>query len=227
MKVCAISDLHGDLITDIQPCDLVIICGDSVPLNKQASERKTWRWYINQFKDWAENLPCEKVLFIAGNHELYVQNHEQKYKSVFSEEDKVTFLSDDLYTYKHNDIEYKIYGTPWCQVFGRWAYMLPYGELVTKYSKIPDDLDILITHDAPFGVSDVLLQEDCTWATAEYIGSKALAKAIKKKKPKLVLHGHLHSSSHDIEQLCDSKVVNCSIKDELYRITYLPFYIEL
>ena len=43
MKVCAVSDLHGDLI-DIKPCDLVLICGDSVPLNVQRNSKGTERW---------------------------------------------------------------------------------------------------------------------------------------------------------------------------------------
>lgn len=70
MKVCAMSDLHGDL-PEIKSCDLVLICGDSVPLNVQASTNGTKKWYKNKFKTWADNLPCEKVIFIAGNHEIF------------------------------------------------------------------------------------------------------------------------------------------------------------
>ena len=36
IKICAISDLHGYL-PEIRPCDLVLVCGDSIPLNVQAS----------------------------------------------------------------------------------------------------------------------------------------------------------------------------------------------
>ena len=82
MKICAISDLHGELI-DIEPCDLVLICGDSVPLNVQSSTNRTKKWYKEKFTKWAENLPCEKVIFIAGNHELGFKGHQIIYESLF------------------------------------------------------------------------------------------------------------------------------------------------
>lgn len=69
MKVIAISDLHGSLV-DINPCDLLLICGDSVDLHKQRYPRDCYRWYKQKFKPWANSLPCDKVLFIAGNHEI-------------------------------------------------------------------------------------------------------------------------------------------------------------
>lgn len=67
--ICVISDLHGTLI-DIEPCDLVLICGDTVPLNIQSNSKKTYKWFQTVFKEWADNLPCNKVLFIAGNHKI-------------------------------------------------------------------------------------------------------------------------------------------------------------
>lgn len=38
MKICILSDLHGFLIEDIQPCELVLICGDIVPLRMQRNK---------------------------------------------------------------------------------------------------------------------------------------------------------------------------------------------
>lgn len=66
------SDLHGTLlpVEDIEPCELVCICGDIVPLKIQANNRKTKSWLRNKFKTWCESLPCDKVVFIAGNHKI-------------------------------------------------------------------------------------------------------------------------------------------------------------
>ena len=151
-----------------------------------------------------------------------------KYKNLFPNENKVTYLCHEGYIYKGLDgKEYSIFGTPYCKEFGNWAFMLSDPELEEKYSGIPSGLDILITHDAPYGVSDILLQKDCPWANGEHIGNRPLREEILKKAPKIVLHGHLHSTSREFEELGYSKVVNCSIKDEYYNPVYEPLYLEI
>lgn len=37
MRICVLSDLHGNLIDNIEPCELVLICGDISPLKYQRS----------------------------------------------------------------------------------------------------------------------------------------------------------------------------------------------
>lgn len=227
IHVCAISDLHGYL-PEIKPCELLLICGDIVPLEYQGNSNKTNKWFNKTFRDWTEQIDCKKILFIAGNHELRVENHTDKYKTLFPEHNKATYLKDSEYIYEGSDGKsYSIYGTPWCQVFGNWAFMAVDPELEEIYSHIPESLDILMTHDAPYGVSDVLLQKDCPWATGEHIGNKPLRKAILEKNPTFVLHGHLHSTSHEFESLGKSKVINCSLKDEFYNVVYEPQYLGI
>ena len=224
IKVVAISDLHGYL-PEIPECDLLCICGDLVPLNVQANSRKTRKWLTEEFKPWCESLPCHKVLFIAGNHDIYFENLDFM-KAQFPKDDKVTYLFNEEYKYQSkNGKIYSIFGTPYCQIFGNWAFMLPSKELEKAYSKIPENLDILMTHDAPFGISDILLQKE--YYTGEHIGNKPLAKAILQKAPKIVCHGHLHSTSREFEELGYSKVVNCSIKDEHYNPLYEPLYLDI
>lgn len=222
MKICAISDLHG-FLPELKPCDLVIICGDSIPLEFQMSSRRTKKWYSNTFAEWANNLSCEKVIFIAGNHDMYLEFHTELYEKLFSKNNKITYLCNSEYDY-HG---YKIYGTPCCQVFGNWAFMFSDDILKNKFKNIPKNLDILITHDAPYGVSDILLQKEYKWCTGEHIGNKILTEAILEKEPKIVLHGHLHSTNHEFESLGKSKVINCSIKDEFYNPIYEPLYFEI
>lgn len=72
MKVTALSDCHGLLlpIEEFKPCELVCICGDISPLSIQANHKKMRKWLIKEFKPWCESLPCDKVIFIAGNHKI-------------------------------------------------------------------------------------------------------------------------------------------------------------
>ena len=225
MKICAISDLHGHL-PEIDSCDLVLICGDIVSLRSQQYPKSCKKWYTKVFQPWVDSLPCDKVLFIPGNHEVGVEGHEEEYKKLFGPHDKATVLFHESYEYLGNDGEtYKIFGTPYCKIFGNWAYMRTNSDLKEKFSEIPEGLDILLTHDAPFGVSDILLQDG--YYTGEHIGNKPLAEAILQKAPKIVCHGHLHSTSREFEELGYSKVINCSIKDEHYNPIYDPIVFEL
>ena len=65
MKILITSDLHGFLPCIEQPADLLLICGDIVPLSVQSNGHKSKVWFRDVFKKWAEELPVDKVIFIA------------------------------------------------------------------------------------------------------------------------------------------------------------------
>lgn len=230
MKVTALSDCHGLLlpIEEFEPCELVCICGDISPLNIQANHKKMRKWLVNEFKPWCKSLLCDKVIFIAGNHDFGFSNLDFMYTQ-FPKDEKITYLFHEPYTYtSKSGKEYHLFGTPYCKLFGNWAFMEMDSILENLYSAIPKNLDILITHDAPFGVSDIILQKDCPWYDGKtHIGNKPLSRVILKQSPRIVLHGHLHSTSREFEEWGNSKVVNCSIKDEKYNPVYKPLIIEI
>ena len=231
MKIISLSDLHGTLLPVVdyfEPCELILICGDISPLNIQANDRKMKKWLENDFKCWCESLPCNKVLFIAGNHDwICSRNVDFMYKT-FPKDAKVTYLFHEGYIHTSlSGEEIHIFGTPYCTQFGNWAFMEDDQRLTELFKKIDYNLDILITHDAPYGASDILLQEDVPWYTGKHIGSKPLAEAILLKQPKYVFHGHLHSTSRIFEDLGPSKVINCSIKDEKYLPIYDPIITDI
>lgn len=227
INVCAISDLHGTL-PEINPCELLLICGDIVSLSVQGSSLYTSRWYKRVFKTWAENLPCDKVVFIAGNHELHFENHYKYYKKMFPNDSKVTYLCHEEYTYPGSDgNKYRIFGTPYCQRFGKWAFMLSDEMLEVMFTDIPEGLDILLTHDQPYGYGDILLQEDCPWANGDHIGSFPLTTAIIEASPRYQFNGHLHSCDHNKIMINDTEHYNVSLKDEKYDLVYEPLYLKI
>lgn len=69
MKICGISDLHGNLINNIPNCNVLCIAGDIIPLQIQRKYFASIKWWLKDFCNWVKELPCEKVIFTAGNHE--------------------------------------------------------------------------------------------------------------------------------------------------------------
>lgn len=226
MLTCFMSDLHGDFPEEILPCELVCICGDVSPLNIQGNHRKMRQWLRKVFKPWCEALPCRKVIFIAGNHDGAMHNLDFMY-SIFSKDSKVTYLFHEFYTYTSLDgKDYKIFGTPYCKLFGNWAFMELDKTLEKLYSNIPENLDILLTHDQPFGYGDIIL-DDISWADGSHIGNKPLLKAILDKKPRIQTNGHLHSCQKGLIEIDQTKHYNVSLKNEAYRMVYKPTYINI
>lgn len=99
-------------------------------------------------------------------------------------------------------------------------------QIAENFNKMPEDIDVLLTHDAPYGTSDICLQ-DVWWNKQEHIGCMPLADAIREKKPKVNLHGHLHTTNHSVERLLETDVYCVSLLDERYEMTYVPLYLDI
>ena len=94
------------------------------------------------------------------------------------------------------------------------------------YDDVPEECDILLTHDQPYGWGDILM-DNVVWNNGEHIGNKPLAKAILDKQPKYQFNGHLHSCDHSLIEIGDTKHYNVSIKNEKYDPVYDPLIIEI
>lgn len=229
MRICVISDLHGYLPI-IEPCEILLICGDISPLRMQKNLPQCEKWLKTTFAEWIKELPCEQVFLVAGNHDYTIENRGYTWiTSVITEptDGKVIYLENNHTDYLSDDGKvYRIWGTPCCHIFGNWAFMYPDDKLKELYSSMPYDCDIVISHDAPYGCSDILLQ-DVPWNTKKHIGNKPLAQAVIDIQPKYLFHGHLHSTSREFELLGNSKVINCSILDEYYKNVYDPIVLNI
>ena len=74
MKICGISDIHGDLSINIPECDVLCICGDVINLNDQRDIPTSKHWWETRFVKWVESLPCSKVIVVPGNHDFFKRN---------------------------------------------------------------------------------------------------------------------------------------------------------
>ena len=222
MRICAFSDMHGQYDFKVEPCDIVLICGDIVPLKIQKYTQESEEWIKTFFIPWCNNLPCDKVIFIAGNHDFYFERHPDRIKRILEGQDKIVYLDCETYEYKGKTI----YGTPWCKPFYNWAFMEETTKSDERYKDV-QHMDILMTHDAPYGISDILLQKDCWWADGTHIGNLALRNLLDRTKPSLHVFGHLHSCNH-LRTMNENTSVFCvSLLDENYKMTYEPLYFNL
>lgn len=222
MKVCAISDLHGYL-PNIEECEILLIAGDISPLNIQFNKPAMKKWLELDFAYWIKSLPVDKVFLIAGNHDAYMESISQS--NILSLEqacDKLVYVKNEcVHYYDKNFTLWSIFGTPYCKIFGNWPFMRSDEKLINYFEKIPNNVDIIITHDAPYNFGDV----DTINNGKEHHGNKPLSDKLKTVNYKLAVCGHFHSGSHVYNE--DLNIVNVSYVNERYEPFYEPFYTEL
>lgn len=206
MKICCLSDLHGDL-PEVPDCDLLLLAGDYCPSRKVAH----W-WYREWFAPWLwEAWLNRTIVWIAGNHDTMLEDSPNE----VLDHTPGTYLQDSAAAF--NGL--KIYGTPWQPRFFDWAFNLDEPELAEKWAAIPNDTDILLLHGPPAGCGDQTSSGDRT-------GSPSLRQRILEVKPRLVVCGHIHES-YGIHRLGDTVVVNAARMDERYRPINAPIVLEL
>jgi Icc-related predicted phosphoesterase len=236
MKVVAISDLHGNLIDDIPEFDLLLICGDLCPTSCHG--RKFQEDWLNQeFVPWLNTMPYKdswsKVIFIAGNHDFFL---ESKGKDKLKMHNMFTMATNGRAVYLHNETttfqylgangieEYTIFGTPYCKIFGNWAFMRQSESLVTYYDKMPHNADIVITHDAPQLCGLGVIHQSMKQTDA---GNGILASVVMSRKPRYLFCGHIHSGTHNLVTYEETQMANVSILDEFYTPEFKPFEIDI
>ena len=96
-------------------------------------------------------------------------------------------------------------------------------KLSNHWDKIPDDIDILITHGPPHGILDKTYRN-------ENVGSKSLRRIMGRVTPKLWVFGHIHEAYGEYKDTTlsgkDYHFVNCSYVNEHYKPVNKPVRIE-
>ena len=228
-KIFAISDLHGQL-DNLDPSgnDIVVIAGDFAPLKRldKYGIHDQCKWINTIFYKFTSKYPEIDFVITPGNHDLALDILKTfPYKDISLK----TRFSENVHLLLDQEIEIKglkIYGTPWVPIINyMWAFEADHIKLVEKFKKIPEKLDILITHAPPRIPNE---QIDFSIQT-NYgpFGSSELTNAILEKQPKNVFCGHIHSGKHGKIEFNGSNLYNVSRLNEDYCISYEPTIIEL
>ncbi len=163
MKILHISDTHGkhQILKDLPNADVIVHTGD---ITEDGTDEE-----VKDFIEWFSGLSYAHKIFIAGNHDncLYGANIEGL-------PDNVHYLCNDGITIDG----IKFYGVP------MFLQDDLDGKLPELFGRIPDDTDVLLTHQPPLGILDE--QDGINY------GDYTLFKRVMDVRPKYHLFGHLH-----------------------------------
>ncbi|CAF1093027.1 unnamed protein product [Rotaria sordida] len=180
LRFVCMSDTHNEIAdVHIPNGDVFIHCGDAV--NHRTSSRD-----IVRFNQFVGQLPHKYKLFVSGNHCVCL-NPKQPDRSQKLLNNMI-YLQDQLI-----DIEgVRIYGSPWRPKRGCFYRAEAFGYnpkhiREDKWSKIPQDIDILLTHGPPYSIRDYNV------STKEPLGCPDLLDEIVTRiRPRIHLFGHMH-----------------------------------
>lgn len=232
IKIAAISDLHGYFPEMIEPADILLLAGDISPLQIQFNKPKMKNWIETEFAYWIKSLPVDRVYLIAGNHDSYFESiSRSNILAMYQACQKLTYLKNETTHYiDKNGQLWSIFGTPYCHIFGNWPFMRSEEYMTEKFKQIPDEVDIIISHDPPFAAGDVDVILEAPQHRAQrifqHLGNEPLrARLDNYVDYKLLVCGHIHSGCHDLDETW--KTVNVSHLNEWYEPTYPTFYTEI
>ena len=197
MLILHLSDTHSKHheLHNLPPADIIIHSGD---ISFAGSENE-----VMDFIEWFGALPYKYKIFIAGNHD----------DCLFGA--KIDGLPDNCFYLCNSSViidGIKFYGIP---MFMEDAMS---GDYDRNIQKISGDIDILITHQPPYGILDS--------SANIHFGDRKLLEIVLKTRPKYHLFGHIHGA-YGIEKSEDTTFVNAAILSENYELMYEPILLKI
>lgn len=180
MRIIAIADTHGlyRQMPEVPSGDVLVHAGDLTAFG-QLSE-------LPDFFDWFGAHPHRWKIVIAANHDWAFERNPMEARRLVP--DGIVYMQDAGVTIEG----VRFWGSPWQPFFNNWAFNLERGgaDLAAKWSLIPGDVQVLITHGPPFGITD-----GAGWQVVESVGCELLRDRIA-TLPELRVHlfGHVHQA---------------------------------
>ncbi|KAF7172819.1 hypothetical protein CNMCM5623_004948 [Aspergillus felis] len=180
IRVVCISDTHNTQ-PQLPDGDLLIHAGDLTQSGTRAE--------LEEQIAWLDRQPHRFKVAIAGNHELCLDPKAQAQAPGHNEPvdwKSIQYLENSSTILEFGDCRrVKVFGSPYTPRHGNWAFQYPRDENIWDEIRIPDDIDILITHGPPkthldLGRYGCKFLRDWLWSV--------------KRKPLLHVFGHIHGA---------------------------------
>lgn len=203
MTILHLSDTHGQhpLLGDLPPADVFVHSGD---FTMRGTERE-----VADFVAWLATLPYSHKLFVAGNHD----------KCLYGKDLGTLPTGCHYLRYSGLKIEgIRFHGIP---MFKADAQS---GLLRQQLDAMPADVDVLISHQPPYGMLDT--------SGGVHYGSEEIRESLRRVCPRYHLFGHVHDSYGRLEKRTSlaeegTTFVNSSLLDEDYNLVNSPQVIRL
>ena len=193
LRVVCISDTHvrWNSLEKLQlpDGDVLVHCGDFT----NSGTKQEWKSMVRFMNEAASRF--RHRVFICGNHD-YVEKGQtpEKIQQMFG--DAATYLQDSAVAIDG----VKFYGTPCTNI--NMAFHANEDQQEVVFSAIPEDTDVLLTHQPPFNCLDLAWVRNsdnrrCHWCSQvheryQHWGSKALRRRVAMVNPSVHVFGHVH-----------------------------------
>ena len=229
MRIAALSDQHG-FLPPIPACDLLIVAGDVCPdlfggVSAMSAPERQARWFDREARPWLAAAPAAHRILTWGNHDWCGQICDFSADAPDRASTTALQILVDAGSLVPSvaagrpETSLSVWATPWSNQFMRWAFMDEPAALAEVYAAIPAGIDVLVSHQPPYGVGDRVP------GRSDQLGSRELRAAIDRVRPRLVICGHIHGGHgryvHD-----GIPVYNVSVVDEEYRLVHPVTVIE-
>lgn len=202
MRILFLSDTHGlhRQLGELPEADVLVHAGD---VTRQGTEVE-----LDDFIDWLAALPYPCKFFLGGNHDdcLYGRPSQGELPG------GVHYLCNQRWQYG-----------------GRSFYFLPFfrpdeasGEYDRQIDAIPEETDILVSHQPPSGILDAGQVDGRAYS----FGSERLRRRVDEVRPQIHLFGHNHNG-YGQRRVGQTLFANAALVDHDYRLCRPPMLIEV
>ena len=157
VRIVHISDTHlrhNEFLQTIPPGDILIHSGDFSHLHwsRFVFRERDFLHEVREINAFFAKLPHQHKIFVAGNHELnFLREPADRTHSLLT---NAIYLQDSFVVIKG----IKIYGSPWnglrASSHAR-GFTVPYHKLGKYWEQIPEDTDVVVTHQPPLNILDL------------------------------------------------------------------------